>query len=34
MNMKTEDQVRDYAGKKLGFANSESAVSGVGQLRA
>ena len=32
MNMKTEDQVRDYAGKKLGFANSESAVSGVGQL--
>ncbi len=32
MNMKTEDQVRDYAGKKLGFINTESATSGVGQL--
>lgn len=32
MKNMTEDEVRDYAGKILGFEDSESTRSGVGQL--
>lgn len=32
MNSYTEDEVRDKAGKILGFKNTDNAISGVGQL--